>query len=141
MHVHVHICMHMHVHVHICMSCTCTCTCTCTRAPTHTHAHAVYEQAERHFADTGQKEERSMVLEAWLDACTVAGDDAREAEVQAKMPKRVKKRRLMQSDDGDDAGWEEYFDFIFPDEEKKAPSLKILEMAHKWKKQKTGDDE
>merc|ERR1712008_349493 len=66
--------------------------------------------------------------EAWLDACTVAGDDAREAEVQAKMPKRVKKRRLMQSDDGDDAGWEEYFDFIFPDEEKKAPSLKILEM-------------
>jgi len=101
----------------------------------------VYEQAERHFADTGQKEERSMVLEAWLDACTVAGDDAREAEVQAKMPKRVKKRRLMQSDDGDDAGWEEYFDFIFPDEEKKAPSLKILEMAHKWKKQKTGDDE
>ena len=84
-----------------------------------------------------------MVLEAWLDACTVAGDDAREAEVQAKMPKRIKKRRLMQSDDGEDAGWEEYFDFIFPDEEKKAPNLKILEMAAKWKakKQKTGEDD
>ena len=38
-------------------------------------------------------------------------------------------------------GWEEYFDYIFPDEEKKAPSLKILEMAHKWKKQKTGDED
>ena len=101
----------------------------------------VYEQAERHFADTGQKEERNMVLESWLDACTVAGDDAREAEVQAKLPKRIKKRRLMRSDDGEDAGWEEYFDYIFPDEEKKAPSLKILEMAHKWKKQKTGDED
>ena len=80
-----------------------------------------------------------MVLESWLDACTVAGDDAREAEVQAKMPKRVKKRRLVQGDDGEENGWEEYFDYIFPDEEKKAPSLKILEMAQKWKKQKTGD--
>ena len=93
-----------------------------------------------HFADTGQKEERNMVLESWLDACTVAGDDAREAEVQAKMPKRVKKRRLVQGDDGEENGWEEYFDYIFPDEEKKAPSLKILEMAHKWKRQKTDDE-
>ena len=57
------------------------------------------------------------------------------------MPKRIKKRRKIESDDPDvDAGWEEYFDFIFPDEEKKAPSLKILEMAQKWKKQKTDDD-
>ena len=70
-----------------------------------------------------------------------AGDDAREAEVQAKMPKCVKKRRLVQGDDGEENGWEEYFDYIFPDEEKKAPSLKILEMAHKWKKQKTGDED
>ena len=65
------------------------------------------------------------------------------AKMGPKMPKRIKKRRLMQSDDGDDAGWEEYFDYIFPDEEKKAPNLKILEMAAKWKakKQKTGDDD
>jgi crooked neck len=31
---------------------------------------------------------------------------------------------------------EEYYDFIFPDEQTAAPNLKILEMAHKWKKQK-----
>ena len=43
--------------------------------------------------------------------------------------------------DAEENGWEEYFDYIFPDEEKKAPSLKILEMAHKWKKQKTGDED
>ena len=80
-----------------------------------------------------------MVLESWLDACTVAGDDAREAEVQAKMPKRVKKRRLVQGDDGEENGWEEYFDYIFPDENK-PQALKILEMAQKWKKQKTADE-
>lgn len=37
---------------------------------------------------------------------------------------------------GSDAGWEEYFDYIFPDETAAAPNLKILEVAHKWKKQK-----
>ena len=83
---------------------------------------------------------RAMLLEGWLDACTVHGDDEREAAVQARMPKRIKKKRPLQGDDGEDAGWEEYFDYIFPDEEKKAPSLKILEMAQKWKKQKTDDD-
>jgi len=100
-------------------------------------AETVYEQADAHFKETGQKEERNMVLEAFLDACTVAGDDEREAVVQAKLPKRIKKKRPLHGNDGEDAGWEEYFDFIFPDEEKKAPSLKILDMAHKWKKQKT----
>ena len=35
--------------------------------------------------------------------------------------------------------WEEYFDYIFPDENK-PQALKILEMAQKWKKQKTADE-
>ena len=33
------------------------------------------------------------------------------------MPKKVKKRRQLQTDDGVDAGWEEYFDYIFPDDQ------------------------
>ena len=32
-----------------------------------------------------------------------------------------------------DAGWEEYYDYIFPDDEKGTGNLKILEMAQKWK--------
>ena len=35
-------------------------------------------------------------------------------------------------------GWEEYFDYIFPDEAK-PQALKILEMAQKWKKQKVDE--
>lgn len=38
-------------------------------------------------------------------------------------------------------GWEEYYDYIFPDEEQASANLKILEMARKWKKAKTGDDD
>jgi len=34
----------------------------------------------------------------------------------------------------EDAGWEEYYDYLFPDDEGEKRNLKILELAHKWKK-------
>lgn len=37
--------------------------------------------------------------------------------------------------------FEEYTDYIFPEESGMAPNLKILEAAYKWKKQKVGSDE
>jgi len=37
--------------------------------------------------------------------------------------------------------YEEYIDYIFPDEVAMAPNLKILEAAYKWKKHKVGSDE
>lgn len=37
--------------------------------------------------------------------------------------------------------WEEYYDYIYPDESASAPSLKILEMAHKWKRQRAHEPE
>ena len=35
-----------------------------------------------------------------------------------------------------DAGWEEYYDYIFPDDEANMPNFKLLQMARNWKKQK-----
>ena len=35
--------------------------------------------------------------------------------------------------DGSDLGWEEYYDYNFPDDEKKVMGFKILENAMKWK--------
>lgn len=35
--------------------------------------------------------------------------------------------------------WEEYYDYIYPDEGASAPSHKILEMAHKWKRQRANE--
>lgn len=43
------------------------------------------------------------------------------------MPKRVKKRREQEE------GWEEYYDYIFPDDQAETRNIKILELAHKWK--------
>ncbi len=42
----------------------------------------------------------------------------------------------MQTEDGSDAGWEEYYDYTFPDEQIAQPQLAILQFAHMWKKQK-----
>lgn len=38
---------------------------------------------------------------------------------------------LLQSEEG----WEEFFDYIFPEDEATKPNLKLLEMAKAWKKQ------
>lgn len=49
------------------------------------------------------------------------------------MPKKLKKRRMVVGDDGEEQGWEEYYDYQFPDDQTAPVNLKILEMAHKWK--------
>lgn len=68
-----------------------------------------------------------MLLEKWLDI-----DSKNKKEVQAMMPKRVKRRK-----DGEEEGWEEYYDYVFPDDQQEslAKGAKILEMAHKWKQE------
>jgi len=38
------------------------------------------------------------------------------------MPRRVKKRRQLTTDTGADAGWEEYWDYIFPEDEVRSSS-------------------
>jgi len=100
----------------------------------------VYREAEDHFRGSGQKEERTLALEAWRDAEAATGDADRVAVVTARMPKKLKKKRPVRDDAGEEVGWEEYYDYTFPEEEVKAPSLKILEMAHAWKKQKTSEE-
>jgi crooked neck len=80
------------------------------------------------------------VLEAWAQCARERGDQAALERIGPMMPKRVKKKRAIVADDGTDGGWEEYYDYIYPDETAAQPSLKILEMAHKWKRQR-GDDE
>ncbi len=45
-------------------------------------------------------------------------------------------QRPIITEDGAEAGMEEYFDYIFPDEAAAAPNLKLLEAAQRWKRQK-----
>lgn len=76
-----------------------------------------------------------VLLEAWKEAEAAYGDAESLQAVVDKMPKVVKKRRKVGGEDGGDATttWEEYFDYIFPDDEVDKPNFKLLAMAHQWK--------
>lgn len=81
-----------------------------------------------------------MLLEAWRAFEESVGSDPDVVgKVEKKMPRRVKRKRPIYTEDGTPAGQEEYYDYIFPEEQGAVPNLKILEAAYKWKRQKTGD--
>nr|SVE74036.1 EOG090X01R1 [Daphnia barbata] len=107
-----------------------------------TAARAVFQRANKSLRSIAQsaglevatnKEERLMLLEAWQEFEYEHGDEASRNAVVNLMPRRVKKRRRIQTQDGSDAGWEEYFDYIFPEDEATKPNLKLLAMAKAWK--------
>merc|ERR1719427_2181932 len=104
-------------------------------------ARHVYEQANKALRQVREKEERLMLLEAWRDFEREEGDEKSQAEVHQLLPRRVKKRRKVQGEDGSDQGWEEYFDYIFPEDEAAKPNLKLLAMAKMWKKKKDVEPE
>lgn len=106
------------------------------------------EQA-RHVYETADKElkkqedasaQRLQLLEAWLEFEQEDGDTKSVERIQAKMPRRVKKRRENFAEDGTSEGWEEYYDYIFPDQQQKAPNMKLLQFAMKWKAKKAAED-
>ena len=105
-------------------------------------ARKVYQEANQKLREVQDaKEFRVMLLEAWRDFELEQEDEESIKKVQDLMPKRVKKRRKIEQDEdapGDTAvgGWEEYFDYIFPEDEGAKPNLKLLAMAKMWKKQK-----
>lgn len=89
-------------------------------------ARKVYERADRRLKELSRKEERLVLLEAWQDTEEEEGD---VGMVKAKMPKRVRKRRELE-----DGTLEEYFDYVFPDDEAPGGSrFKLLAKAQKWK--------
>ena len=91
---------------------------------------------------TAPSEERVMLLEAWRDFEKEQGDGTSLEQVRSKLPRRIKKRRKVYREDGSDGGWEEYWDYIFPDDEAAAPNLKLLQMARLWKqKQHQGNQD
>ncbi|XP_064465251.1 crooked neck-like protein 1 [Ornithodoros turicata] len=97
-------------------------------------ARAVYERANKQLRSTEEKEERLMLLESWESFEEMHGNRESREAVSQQMPKKVKKRRKIVTEDGTEAGWEEYFDYIFPTDEAAKPHLKLLEIAKKWKK-------
>ena len=100
------------------------------------NARAIYGRADKILRNAENSEERAMFLESWRDFEKENGDDKSLEVVARKMPRRVKKKRKVYREDGSDAGWEEYWDYIFPDDATAAPTLKFLQVAHSWKQSK-----
>ena len=93
----------------------------------------VYKSASLVLKDAKDNTQRAMLLEAWKEFEAEHGDNLQQEYIQKLLPKRVKKRRKVYSTDGSDAGWEEHWDYVFPDDDVNAPNLKLLQMAKKWK--------
>mmetsp|Transcript_32023 Transcript_32023/g.38957 ORF Transcript_32023/g.38957 Transcript_32023/m.38957 type:complete len:714 (+) Transcript_32023:141-2282(+) len=95
----------------------------------------IFQRAYQQLKEEGMKEERVLLLDAWRVLEKDRGDAKSISEVETKMPRRVKRKRMKLDADGNELGWEEYFDYHFPDDQGAASSnLKILEMAAKWEK-------
>lgn len=105
-------------------------------------ARQLLDKAYQQLKEEGLKEERVLLLDAWRALEQEKGDAASVKNVEGKLPRRIKRKRMRKDDDGNDLGWEEYFDYQFPDDQDAASSnLKILEMAAKWKKQQEEEDD
>jgi crooked neck len=91
-------------------------------------ARLILERASK--ALVGYPSERMLLFEAWLELEQLYGDESTIQSIITRQPKKIKKKR--QSSTG---GWEEFFDYVFPDDEASKPSLKLLELAHSWKSQ------
>ncbi|XP_052573864.1 crooked neck-like protein 1 [Peromyscus californicus insignis] len=94
----------------------------------------IYQEANKAMRNREEKEERLTLLESWRGFEDEFGTVSDKERVDKLMPERVKKRRKVQAEDGSDAGWEEYHDYIFPEEAANQPNLKFLAMAKLWKK-------
>jgi crooked neck len=105
------------------------------------NARQILQRAYDHFKSIQATTERLVLLEAWKELESQHGTSEDVDKIVSKFPRRVKKRRkvtLESNETGDtDYYWEEFYDYVFPDDEaessKSKGHLKLLEMAHKWK--------
>lgn len=97
--------------------------------------------AHAHFKSTNQNEFRAEILyylKEFESRIDLNSEHFRKAE--SILPKKVKKRRAIignyiQTLEGEDdsEAFEEYYDYIFPEDVEKSKNFKLLEMANAWK--------
>eukprot|EP01128_Nolandella_sp_AFSM9_P004188 TRINITY_DN1840_c0_g1_i1.p1 TRINITY_DN1840_c0_g1~~TRINITY_DN1840_c0_g1_i1.p1 ORF type:complete len:575 (-),score=90.13 TRINITY_DN1840_c0_g1_i1:74-1798(-) len=96
-------------------------------------ARAVFKEAFAFLKPVETTEERVILIEAWRDFEEEYGSEADQDEIRKNMPARVKKRRKIETGDGSDAGYEEFYDYVFPDMKQMRAGMKLLQAARKWK--------
>ena len=103
-------------------------------------AREIFERGVEFCKTRPDKEKRVLLLHAWKNMESENGNDAQVKKVQGMLPMRVKKKRPVFNASGETDGWEEYFDYVFP-EDASSSGLKLLEAARKWKAARRGDGE
>ena len=90
----------------------------------------------------GKRTIPSIHILAFVTCCSRLHSGGIASKVEAMMPRKLKMRRRVAQDEGggsnavveeEDEEWEDYYDYIFPDDEKPVRGLKLLENAAKWK--------
>lgn len=112
-------------------------------------ARQILQRAYDSLKEQGLVTERILLLEAWKEL-EVRNDpeSPHVAQVKARFPrivqKRVKEADSTEYNEHNEHGeyteyseYSEYSEYIFPEDEVKPQTGKLLEMAHKWKKAKT----
>lgn len=102
-------------------------------------ARRIFERGNDNLKSCPDKENRVLLFENWKEFENMHGDEAAQAKITSKMPKRIKKRQKVIDDEGKEQGWEEVFDYIFPEDESNRPNLKLLAAAKNWKKKADTD--
>jgi crooked neck len=106
-------------------------------------ARNIYKRAYESMKSQNLGEARANALEEWKDfeinqAGEGADNSANIKMLDEKLPRREKKRKR----NDDNGEWEEYYEYKFPDDEKKEPkkgnNMRLMEMAKMWKKRKIG---
>ncbi|KFX92215.1 hypothetical protein V490_05512 [Pseudogymnoascus sp. VKM F-3557] len=97
-------------------------------------ARKVFERAHKSMKERDLKEERAALLAAHLSFEMTHGDAKSQEALTKKQPRKTKRRRKM-----DDDTYEEYVDYVFPDEDEQKKMLGgILEAARMWKEKGGG---
>jgi crooked neck len=89
----------------------------------------VFEKAYQYFKDKGQKEERLLILENWIKLEENINENDKLQLVLDKRPRKVKRQNVINRENNIT---EEYYDYIFPDDEDTVKNFKILENALKF---------
>ena len=102
----------------------------------------MFEKGYEKLKQRGIKEERRILLMSWLEFEQNAEVSVPSiiADLESRIPLQVKKRRRLYPEDPEDLTMEEYFDYVFLDDEEEQRAKagvsgvsKLLAIARQWK--------
>jgi len=98
-------------------------------------ARSIFERANERLKEE-EPLARVVLLESWQAFEQRLGDQG--LDISNKMPTRVKKRKRLDEDvDGGEDDWIEYYEYVFPDSDRKKSGL--MDRVKRWKEQSKGE--